>query len=161
MSFPLSSRVSGGGEGRIMELNTIGLVAALSTFLGVWFGHVAVRKIESVSPTIWLPTIAFAITGIGFEWFSLITSNVLLSTASGILGFTFLWDALEFTRQQKRIKKGHAPANPSNPRHARLMHEYSSVTTLDLLKRDPIGKPVTPIEAVKLVTEHQLPITNH
>jgi hypothetical protein len=137
-----------------MELNTIGLVAAVSTFFGVWFGHVAVRKIESISPTLWLPTLMFAILGIVFEWFSLITANFLLATASGILGFTLLWDALEFTRQQNRIKKGHAPANPNNPRHARLRREYASVTTLDLLKREPIGQAVTSAEAIQLITKH-------
>ena len=137
-----------------MELNYVGLVAAASTFFGVWFGHVAVRKIESISPTIWLPTTAFALVGIVLEWFSLITSRFLLSTATGILGFTLLWDALEFTRQQNRIKKGHAPANPKNPRHARLMREYAAVTTLDLLKRDPVGKPVTSAEAIQLVAQH-------
>ena len=144
-----------------MELNHMGLVAAVSTFVGVWFGHVAVRKIESISPTIWLPTLAFAVIGIGFEWFSLSTSNLAYSIATGILGFTFLWDALEFTRQQKRIKKGHAPANPNNPRHARLMREHATATTLDLLKRDPIGKPVSQSEAIQLITHHQLPFTNY
>jgi hypothetical protein len=139
-----------------MELNTIGLVAAASTFLGVWFGHVAVRKIEFISTTIWLPTIVFAIVGITFEWFSLMTSNFLLSTACGILGFTFLWDSLEFTRQQNRIKKGHAPANPGNPRHMSLMRLHPTATTVDLLKRDPIGKPVSHSEAVKLITDHSL-----
>lgn len=138
----------------IMELNYLGLVAAASTFFGIWFGHVAVRKIESVSPTLWVPTLAFAAAGIALEWFSLSTSDLSLSTASGILGFTFLWDALEFTRQQNRIKKGHAPANPDNPRHARLMREHLSATTLDLLKRDPIGKPVSHAEAVHLISEH-------
>ena len=137
-----------------MTLNLIGLVAALAAFLGIWFGHVAVRKIESISPTIWLPTSVFATAGIAIEWFSLSTSNFLLSTALGILGFIFLWDGLEFTRQQNRIKKGHAPANPHNPRHARLMREHASATTLDLLKRDPLGKPVSPSEAVRLITEH-------
>ena len=135
-----------------MDLNYVGLVAAASTFIGVWFGHVAVRKIESISPTIWLPTLAFAILGILLECLSLITSHFLLSTATGILGFTLLWDALEFTRQQNRIKKGHAPANPKNPRHARLMREHTTVTTLDLLKRDPVGKTVSYTEAIKLVT---------
>jgi hypothetical protein len=137
-----------------MELNSIGLVAAASTFVGVWFGHVAVRKIESISPTIWLPTAVFAVVGVAFEWFSVSTSNLLLSTASGILGFTFLWDALEFTRQQNRIKKGHAPANPRNQRHANLMRKHPVATTLDLLKRDPIGKPVSHNEAISLITEH-------
>ena len=137
-----------------MELNSIGLVAAASTFFGVWFGHVAVRKIESVSPTIWLPTLIFAAVGIALEWLSLSTASIPFSAASGILGFTFLWDALEFTRQQNRIQKGHAPANPHNPRHARLLSEYPAATTLDLLKRDPIGKPVTHTEAIQLITEN-------
>ncbi len=137
-----------------MNLNFIGLAAALATFPSIWFGHVAVRKIEFISPTIWLPTASFVVAGITFEWLSLSTSNFLLSTALGIIGITLLWDALEFTRQQNRIKKGHAPANPLNPRHARLMREYASATTLDLLKRDPIGKPVSHSEAIQLITEH-------
>jgi hypothetical protein len=137
-----------------MELNIIGLVAAASTFFGVWFGHVAVRKIESVSPTIWLPTLIFAVAGISLEWLSLSTFYLPLTTSLGILGFTLLWDALEFTRQQNRIKKGHAPANPDNPRHVRLLREYSRATTIDLLKRDPIGKPVSQTEAVQLVADH-------
>ena len=142
-------------------MNYVGLIAALSTFFGVWFGHVAVRRIESISRTIWLPTLIFAAIGIVLEWFSLSTSNLLFATSSGILGFTFLWDALEFTRQQNRIKKGHAPANPKNPRHARLLREYVAATTLDLLKRDPTGKPVSPSEAVQLVTEHKVPIASY
>jgi hypothetical protein len=137
-----------------MELNLIGPVAAVSTFLGVWFGHVAVRKIESISPTIWLPTMIFAMVGLAFEWLSISTSNLHLSAAFGILGITVLFDAIEFTRQQNRVKKGHAPANPNNPRHARLILEYASATTLDLLKREPIGIPVSSGEAIELVSEH-------
>jgi hypothetical protein len=144
-----------------LGLNYVGLVAALSTFVSIWFGHVAVRKIESISPTVWLPATVFAIVGIVSEWLALLTSNSLVSTAFGILGFTLLWDALEFTRQQNRVRKGHAPANPNNPRHMHLMHEYSSVTTLDLLKRDPIGKPVSHTEAIKLITEHKLRFTDY
>lgn len=137
-----------------MEFNTIGLVAALSTFVGVWFGHVAVRRIESVSPTIWLPTTIFTIAGLAFEWLSLSAIHLSFSTAFGILGFTFLWDALEFTRQQNRVKKGHAPANPANPRHIQLLRDYPQATTVDLLKREPVGKPVSSSEAIRLITEH-------
>jgi hypothetical protein len=137
-----------------MELNTIGLFAAGSTFLGVWFGHVAVRKIEAISPTIWLPATIFFLASVMFEWVSLSTSDMGISTACGILGITLLWDALEFTRQQNRVKKGHAPANPKNPRHVRLMHNYPSVTTLDVLKREPIGKAVSRSEAIHLITNH-------
>ena len=137
-----------------MEINTIGFVAALSTFLGVWFGHVAVRKIESIAPEIWLPSAIFAVAGLAFEWLSFSTSNLHLSTAAGLAGFTLLWDALEFTRQQSRIKKGHAPANPDNPRHVRLLTEHPKATTLDLLKREPVGKPVSHSEAIQFLTEH-------
>lgn len=135
-------------------MNIIGLVAALATFFSIWFGHVAVRKIESHSPTIWLPTIVFAVAGAILEYFSLSTFNLQLSTALGIVGITLLWDAIEFKRQQNRIKKGHSPANRDNPRHASLLCEYPAATTVDLLKRNPIGKPVSAHEATELLTEH-------
>ncbi len=124
-----------------MPLNPIGIAAALATFFGVWLGHVAVRKIEFISPTIWLPITLFAIMGLAIEWLSLSTVNRPLSAFWGILGITLLWDALEFTRQQKRILKGHAPANPQNPRHAKILAQCPAAVTVDLLKREP--SPIT------------------
>ncbi|MBI3167099.1 MAG: DUF4491 family protein [Chloroflexi bacterium] len=122
-------------------MNWLGVVAALTAFLSIWAGHVAVRKIEFSSPTIWIPTLIFAIGGIVVEFISLTTSNRLLSAVFGIFGITLLWDALEFTRQQNRIKKGHAPANPNNPRHASILADANfHATTLDLLKREPTGE---------------------
>ncbi len=127
-----------------MQMNTLGLAAALTAFLSIWAGHVAVRKIEFTSPTIWLPTLILIMLGLACEWFSLSTFNLQLSTAFGILGVTLLFDAFEFTRQQKRIHKGHAPANPNNPRHARILANPNfHATTHDLLKREPTGKPIT------------------
>jgi hypothetical protein len=120
-----------------MSLNPLGITAALATFLGVWFGHMAVRKIEFISPTIWLPTLIFAAVGLTLEYWSLITDNLLFSVAFGILGITVLFDAFEFTRQQKRVKSGHASANPHNPRHAKILAEYPAATTADLLKHAP------------------------
>jgi hypothetical protein len=67
---------------------------------------------------------------------------------------TLLWDSFEFWRQQNRIIKGHAPANPDNPRHIRILEESQAATTLDLLNRNPIGCPVNPEEAIRLVTEN-------
>jgi len=137
-----------------MELNFIGLVAAITAFLGIWLGHVSVRIIERNVRRLW-PSITIAITlGITLEIWSLMTGYRLLSTALGILGITILWDAFEFIRQEKRVKKGHAPAYPDNPRHARILAEHPSATTLDLLKRDPVGHPVAANEAITLVTEH-------
>ena len=124
-------------------MNFIGVVAALTAFFSIWFGHVAVRKIEFASPTVWIPTSIFAVLGVVVEFLSLASVNRSLSTAFGILGITLLFDALEFTRQQNRIKKGHAPANPDNPRHAKILADSNfHATTLDLLKREPTGSPL-------------------
>jgi hypothetical protein len=136
-------------------MNFIGVVAALTAFFSVWFGHVAVRKIEFISPTIWIPGTIFATLGIFTEYFSLITVSRYLSTASGILGITLLFDALEFTRQQKRIVKGHAPANPNNPRHAKILAAHPSATTLNLLKREPVNGLASQEETVRRITGHE------
>lgn len=120
-------------------MNFIGVIAAIATFFSIWFGHVAVRKVEFISPTIWIPTTIFAAFGLIVEFLSLSTVHHPLSTVFGILGLILLIDAFEFTRQQHRIKKGYAPANPNNPRHANILAEHPSATTLDLLKRNPIG----------------------
>jgi hypothetical protein len=137
-----------------LEINPIGLTAALAAFLGIWLGHVSVRVIERKAKMLLPPILIALVLGLALEIFSLSTFYRPLSAATGILGITILWDALEFVRQEKRIKKGHAPANPSNPRHAQILSEFPSATTLNLLKRDPIGCPVTDDEAVKLVTEN-------
>ncbi|HEY5982029.1 MAG TPA: DUF4491 family protein [Anaerolineales bacterium] len=119
-------------------MNTLGPVAALTAFLSIWFGHVAVRKIESISPTVWLPTVMFAASGIIMEYIALMVRSRELEAICGILGITLIFDAYEFTRQQRRVRKGHAPANPGNPRHSRFLAEPNSrATTVDLLKREP------------------------
>jgi len=133
-------------------MNFIGLLAALTAFFSIWFGHVAVRKIESVSPTIWLPTLIFLALGLIVKILSLSMVNRLWSVAFGILGITLLFEALELRRQQKRVKKGHAPANPNNPRHAKILAEHSSATILDLLKRDPIGHVISSDESTHLLS---------
>ena len=83
---------------------------------------------------------SLAIFGFVLEAFSLSTANRPLSAVFGITGITLLWDAFEFIRQQKRIIKGHAPANPNNPRHMKIIAKNNSATIHDLLKRDPIGR---------------------
>lgn len=137
-----------------MGINTLGLVAAITAFLCIWIGHVSVRKVEAETVNLWKPTVLFILFGLTSEIFALTTASRLLSTVFGITGITLLWDAFELTRQQKRITKGHAPANPNNPRHAEILAERSSATTLDLLKRDPVGRTVSHEEAAKLVADH-------
>ena len=123
-----------------MTLNWIGLVAAVSAFFAIWFGHVGVRKIEAASPTIWLPTLIALVLGLLMEAGALFVGDLYVSATLGIVGITVLWDALEFTRQQNRVKHGHAPANPNNPRHARLLAENKSATIVNWLEREPVGQ---------------------
>ena len=104
-----------------MELNTIGLVSAIAAFLSIWWGHVAVREIEAVSLNLWLPMLTAFSLGVTAEIIATRTENMHLSAIFGIMGVVFLWDAFEFYRQQKRVIKGHAPANPNNPRHVRVL----------------------------------------
>jgi uncharacterized protein DUF4491 len=119
-------------------VNSIGLVAAISAFLAIWFGHVAVRKIEFISPTIWLPAVIAFLAGAALEWISVWARMLPVSTALGILGITLLWDSLEFVRQQRRVRNGHAPVNPRNPRHAKFLAEpRSQATTGTFSKREP------------------------
>ncbi len=119
-----------------MELNWIGVVAALATFLSVWIGHVTVRKVEYASASLRAPTVMALSLGLALEGVALASDNLYVSGVCGIVGITVLFDALEFRRQFKRVKKGHAPANPNNPRHAPLLAE-GKATTIDWLKRDP------------------------
>ena len=130
-----------------MEINWLGLASAGATFLGVWIGHVSVRKIEREVTRIWIPATLALSLGLGLELASLLSRNLILSTICGILGVTLLWDALELAvRQPKRIRHGHAPANPNNPRHAEILATHPNATTVDWLDREPRGSPYTPAE---------------
>ena len=122
-----------------MNLNWIGVIAAFATFCGVWLGHVTVRKVEYRAANLRGPMIAAVIIGVVLELVALLSNSLYVSGACGIVGMTALFDALEFRRQFKRVKKGHAPANPHNPRHAPLLAEGRATTT-DLLKREPTGE---------------------
>lgn len=134
-----------------MEINWLGLASASATFFGVWIGHVSVRKIEREVTRIWIPATLALFFGIGLELASFRTSNLILSTICGILGVTLLWDALELAvRQPKRIKHGHAPANPNNPRHAQILATHPNATTIDWLDRDPRGFPYSSAELTSM-----------
>lgn len=138
-----------------MELNWLGLASAFATFFGVWIGHVSVRKIEREVERIWIPTTLALLFGIGLLTASFLTQSLILSTICGILAVTLLWDALELSiRQPNRIKHGHAPANPNNPRHAKILATYSTATTIDWLDRDPRGYPYT-VDELKAVEERR------
>lgn len=138
-----------------MDINVIGISAALATFIGIWIGHVLVRVIEFKANSIFPPVVGFSILGILLISGSFLADTKWLSAALGILSMTAFWDVYEFFRQEKRIIKGHAPANPENPRHQKILVTHPTATILDLLKRDPIGREVNPEEAKQLVIEHE------
>ena len=134
-----------------MQINLIGPAAALATFLGVWLGHVSVRKIERETVHLWKPTVIAILLSAGFGTASFLTSSLPLSAICGIFSVTLFWDALEIAvRQPKRVKHGHAPANPKNPRHARILAEYPEATTIDWLDRDPRGAPYSAAELASI-----------
>jgi hypothetical protein len=126
-----------------MSLNVIGPFAALAAFFGIWFGHVAVRKIEFVARDIRIPILVAWTGGVALEAASFAFDNLAVSAMLGILGITLLWDGLEFLRQQNRVRHGHAPANRANPRHARILSESPDATTFDWLARSPRGRAYT------------------
>jgi len=137
-----------------MEINFVGLAAALATFFGIWWGHVSVRKIEREVVNLWIPATIALLLGSGLLAASFMTSSLALSAGSGILAVTLFWDALEIAiRQPARIRHGHAPANPNNPRHAKILADHPEATTVDLLDRDPIGRVYTAQE-IAAMKEH-------
>jgi hypothetical protein len=108
---------------------------------------VTVRKIEARAAQLWKPVVLFVVLGIALEIASLIVPQRALAVVFGILGITLLWDAFELKRQEKRVRKGHAPANPENPRHAAMLAAANTAaTTRDVLKRPPLGRPLAPDE---------------
>jgi hypothetical protein len=130
-----------------MNMNWIGLAAAAATFFGVWLGHVSVRKIERDVERIWIPAALALVLGLGLETASLLTDSLIVSAICGIIGVTLLWDSLELAvRQPNRVRHGHAPANPNNPRHARILATHPTATTIDWLDRDPRGRPYSTAE---------------
>lgn len=121
-----------------MEINFLGLIAAFVSFISIWFGHVGVRKIEAISPKILPPIVVFIMLGFSLEFLSFNESSQQLRVIFGIIGITLLWDGFEIFRQERRVRKGHAPANPKNPRHAAFLAEENSCATVeDLLDREP------------------------
>lgn len=119
-------------------LQLAGLWMATATFLGIWWGHVGVRWVEAHSADVRPPALALIVAGLGLNAYSLFASSLTAAGVCSIIGITMLWDAFELYRQQKRVIKGHAPANPSNPRHAAyLAAPHSLATTADLLTHEP------------------------
>jgi hypothetical protein len=97
----------------------------------------------------------FAFAGMMLLIGALASASLQVSAALGITGVILMWDAFEFFRQEKRIIKGHAPANPRNPRHVRILAEHPSAMTIDWLKREPLGRPYSAAEIKEIMEIEQ------
>jgi hypothetical protein len=137
-----------------MVINTLGITAAVTAFMAIWFGHVAVRRIEYNAVKLLPFVLMFSLMGAALYLVTVYVASSHLQVMLGIVGTTFLWDAYELVRQQGRVVIGHAPANPANPRHSVLLAQPNSAATpYDLLAREPLGRMVSPEEAIALVTK--------
>jgi len=135
-----------------MEINTFGVVCAAATFLNIWIGHVSVRAIERRTERLWQPMAVFALAGV-FSLASSLNASGYNQAVLGITGFMLMWDSFELYRQQKRIRIGHAPANPANPRHQRILAEFPGANTVDLLDRPILGRQYTAEEIKTILKE--------
>lgn len=117
-------------------LQTSGLWLALATFLSIWWGHVGVRWLEAKSADIRPPMVALIIAGLILNLAALFAPNVTIGGVCSVVGIALWWDAFELVRQDRRVRHGHAPANPNNPRHARYLAE-GKATLHDPLDREP------------------------
>jgi len=118
-----------------------GLILGVTVIAGIWGGHVLVRRVEYYSVDLRMPVTFFFITGIGLAGLSVLSKPDWLSGILGIMGIILFWNGIETRHQEKRVKKGYAPANPANPRHQQILQEFPNATTEVLLKHDhSIGK---------------------
>ena len=135
-----------------MALNFLGIVSALTAFLGIWLGHVAVRLIEARSDDLRIPMFGTGLLGVGGISLSLLMNSSYLTAICGILGVVFIWDTLELYRQENRVKQGHAPANLDNPRHARILADHPPASVVDWLNRNPRGRAYT-AEEIEIIAK--------
>ncbi|MFR9603424.1 MAG: DUF4491 family protein [Rikenellaceae bacterium] len=93
-----------------MELNFIGLIVAISTFIIIGLFHPIVIKSEYYwGVKCWW---VFMVLGFLTLGASLVIENMITSTILGVLGITFLWSIIEIFEQRERVNKGWYPKNP-------------------------------------------------
>ncbi|HBS12268.1 MAG TPA: hypothetical protein DEO36_06975 [Flavobacteriaceae bacterium] len=97
-----------------MELNNyVGPILAVTVFVTIGIGHVAVRYLNYHLGT--KPGIPLFIIGFSLLIYTMYVPSDLWSSVVGIIGMTTVWDGIEMYRQEKRIINGHAPENPKRP----------------------------------------------
>lgn len=93
-----------------MELNFLGIIIGVATFLVIGLFHPLVIKAEYYIgvKSWWL----FLLLGIVAGVASLLVVNLTLSIILGVVAFSSFWSIGEVFEQKKRVEKGWFPANP-------------------------------------------------
>ena len=93
-----------------MELNFMGIIIGVATFLVIGLFHPLVIKAEYYIgvKSWWL----FLIAGIVAAVVSLLVTNLFASVILGVVAFSSFWSIGEVFAQKKRVEKGWFPANP-------------------------------------------------
>ncbi|MGI6257276.1 MAG: DUF4491 family protein [Anaerovoracaceae bacterium] len=98
-------------------MNFHGIAIGVIAFLMIGAFHPIVIKCEYYfSSRIWP---AFLVAGIIAIICSFFVSNVISSSALGILGCTLIWSVRELKEQKKRVEKGWFPRNPRGTQNRR------------------------------------------
>ncbi|MCF8335161.1 MAG: DUF4491 family protein [Bacteroidales bacterium] len=91
-------------------MNITGILVGAGAFFSIAIGRYITIKAEYYfTKKFW---VGFLIIGLIFIILSLILESFIVSSISGILGFTFLWGIGEIIEQEKRVEKGWFPKNP-------------------------------------------------
>lgn len=93
-----------------MELNFLGVIIGVVTFLIIGLFHPLVIKAEYyIGVRSWW---MFLLLGIVAGVFSLLVESLVLSIILGVVAFSSFWSIGEVFQQKKRVEKGWFPANP-------------------------------------------------
>lgn len=93
-----------------MELNFLGILIGVATFLVIGLFHPLVIKAEYYIgvKSWWL----FLLLGLTTAVASLLVHNLVISILLGVVAFSSFWSIGEVFQQRKRVEKGWFPANP-------------------------------------------------
>lgn len=94
----------------LSQLNWLGLVIGISTFLIIGVFHPIVIKAEYYFGTrCWW---WFVVAGVALLVAAVLVDSVLASALLGVTAFSCFWSILEIFEQQERVRKGWFPRNP-------------------------------------------------
>ena len=92
-------------------LNFQGIIIGLAAFFIIGIFHPIVIKGEYYfGKKIWP---VFLISGIIFLILSVAIKGTIISSITGVIGFSCFWSIQEIFEQEKRVKKGWFPKNPN------------------------------------------------